>query len=144
MINEIDYRYGNDLDTNQVIDLYSASSLGERRPVHDPAQMAMMMAHANLVITAWEGPLLVGLARTMTDYCYVGYLADLVVRESHQRRGIGVRLIQETRARMGANSKLVLIAAPKAVDYYPRIGFTRHPSAWTLDADSPFPWPGNG
>jgi len=25
-----------------------------------------------------------------------------------------------------------LLAAPKAVDYYPHVGFTHHPQAWTL------------
>lgn len=144
MMNNIDYRYGNDLDIDQVINLYRASSLGERRPVDDREQMALMITHANLIITAWEGPLLVGIARTMTDFCYVGYLADLVVRESHQRRKIGVRLIEETRAHMGPDSMLVLIAAPQAVDYYPRIGFTRHLSAWTLKAGDSFPVGGGG
>jgi hypothetical protein len=29
------------------------------------------------------------------------------------------------------------LAAPKAVDYYPRIGFKPHGSAWTLGAKDP-------
>jgi hypothetical protein len=32
----------------------------------------------------------------------------------------------------------VLLAAPKAADYYPHIGFTRHESAWVLRASDPF------
>jgi hypothetical protein len=35
----------------------------------------------------------------------------------------------------------VLLAAPKAVGYYPRIGFTRHDSAWMLRASDPFESP---
>jgi predicted N-acetyltransferase YhbS len=99
--------------------------------------MRAMIQHSNLVVTAWEGDLLVGIARTLTDFAYVGYLSDLAVRESHQRRGIGVELIRKTRERMGPRSGLVLLAAPKAVDYYPRIGFRRHDSAWTLRASDP-------
>ena len=129
---EIIYRYGNDLD--QVLDLYDASTLGERRPVDDHAIMADMIAHANLVVTAWDGALLVGIARTLTDFTYVGYLADLAVRESYQRQGIGTELIRKTREKMGARSMLVLLAAPKSVEYYPKIGFTKHDSAWTLRA----------
>jgi len=34
---------------------------------------------------------------------------------------------------------LVLLAAPKAVDYYPKIGFTKHNSTWVLRAEEPFP-----
>lgn len=128
----IEYRFGNDLDLDQMIDLYRASTLGERRPVEDRQTMWQMLQHANLVITAWDGDLLVGIARTLTDFGYVGYLADLAVRLEYQRHGIGVRLITLTRERMGQRSMLVLLAAPKAAGYYPKIGFTRHESAWIL------------
>jgi len=133
----MEYRYGNELDVEQVTELYQASTLGERRPIDDRSIMASMLQHANLVVTAWDDDLLVGIARTLTDFAYVGYLADLAVRESHHRKGIGLALIRKTRERMGPRSMLVLLAAPKAVDYYPRIGFTRHNSAWILRASDP-------
>ena len=135
----IDYRYGNDLDLDQVIELYRDSTLGERRPVDDRAIAAAMLQHANLVVTAWEADRLVGLSRTLTDFLYVGYLSDLAVALTHQRLGIGKQLIVKTRAKMGPRSMLVLLAAPKAVDYYPRVGFTRHDSAWLLKAGDAFP-----
>ncbi len=135
-MNEIIYRYGNDLDIDQFIELYEASTLGERRPIDDRAIVAQMISQANLVVTAWEGALLVGIARTLTDFGYVGYLADLAVRQSHQRQGIGMALIEKTRQKMGTRSKLVLLAAPAAVDYYPKIGFTRHDSAWIMDREA--------
>jgi GNAT superfamily N-acetyltransferase len=138
-LRSVEYRYGNDLNLDQVIELYNASTLGERRPVDDRRIMTDMLRHANLVVTAWDGDLLVGLARTLSDFSYVGYLADLAVRLSHQRRGIGVELIRKTRERMGPRSLLVLLAAPKAVEYYPKIGFARHDSAWTLRANEPWP-----
>lgn len=133
----MEYRYGNQLDLEQVTELYRASTLGERRPVDDPAIVRSMLEHANLVVTAWDGRLLVGISRTLTDFAYVGYLADLAVRESHQRQGIGLALMEKTRDRMGPRSMLVLLAAPRAVDYYPRVGFKRHDSAWVLRASEP-------
>ena len=136
-MNDIDYRYGNDLPLDEVLDLYRASTLGERRPIDDPAIMADMVKHANLVVTAWSGPTLVGIARTLTDFSYVGYLADLAVRLSHQKRGIGTELIRRTRDRMGPRSMLVLLAAPKAAEYYPRLGFTRVDRTWMLRRDEP-------
>ena len=136
---DIQFRYGNDMDLDQVIDLYRKSTLGERRPIDDRQIVSDMIRHANLMVTAWDGDLLVGISRTLTDFSYVGYLADLAVRQSHQKMGIGTRLIQKTREAMGPRSMLVLLAAPKAVDYYPRIGFTKHNSAWILKASDPFP-----
>jgi len=135
----IRYQYGNDLDLDQVIELYNASTLGERRPVDDRQVMSDMLRHANLVVTAWDGNLLVGIARTLTDFSYVGYLSDLAVKASHQRQGIGIQLVQKTREKMGPKSMLVLLAAPKAVEYYPKIGFSKHNSAWTINAQAPFP-----
>jgi predicted N-acetyltransferase YhbS len=138
-MNSLWYQYGNDLDLDQVIELYNASTLGERRPVNDRQVMSDMLRHANLVVTAWEGDLLVGISRTLTDFSYVGYLSDLAVRVSHQRKGIGIQLVQKTREKMGPRSMLVLLSAPKAVEYYPKIGFTKHNSAWTIKAQDSFP-----
>ena len=136
-MSEIEYRTGIDLNLDQVIELYNASTLGERRPVAEREIMSAMLHHANLVVTAWDEDLLVGIARTLSDFAYVGYLADLAVRASHQRQGIGTALIQKTREQMGPRSMLVLLSAPKAVAYYPKIGFIRHESAWILRADEP-------
>lgn len=58
----ITYKMGNILDLDAVIELYRASTLGERRPVEDRERMAAMLRHANLVVTAWDGPLLVGIS----------------------------------------------------------------------------------
>lgn len=129
---QIDYRSGRDgIDFDQVLDLYAASTLGERRPLADPARMQAMWHNANLIITAWDGPLLVGLSRSLTDSVYCTYLSDLAVRDSHQRLGIGRELVRYTRA-AAPLATIILLAAPKAVDYYPRLGFARHESAWIL------------
>ena len=129
----ITYRTGNDLDLDAVIELYRASTLGERRPVDDPGRMKLMLHNANLVVTAWDGVLLVGIARSLSDFSYCTYLSDLAVRLSHQRQGIGRELIRRTQEQ-GGQAAVILLSAPKAVDYYPRIGFTHHPQAWWLKA----------
>jgi predicted N-acetyltransferase YhbS len=128
----ITYRRGNDLDLDKVIELYNASTLGERRPVHDRERMRLMLEHANLVITAWDGDVIVGIARSFTDFAFVTYLSDLAVRETYQRRGIGKELMRLTMEAAGPDAYLTLLAAPKAVDYYPHVGFERHPSSWIL------------
>jgi ribosomal protein S18 acetylase RimI-like enzyme len=127
----IAYRTGNQLNLESVIELYRASTLGERRPVHDTTRMEMMLREANLVVSAWEGELLVGLARSLSDFSYCTYLSDLAVHVAYQRQGIGRELIRRTRA-AGGSAMVILLAAPKAVDYYPRLGFEHHPQAWIL------------
>lgn len=129
---EIEYRQGNQLDLEKVIELYIASTLGERRPVGDRGRMQTMLANANLVITAWDGDMLVGIARSVSDFAYSTYLSDLAVRVSHQRKGIGRELIRKTREAGGPETLLILLSAPAAVSYYPKLGFNRHDSAWFL------------
>jgi predicted N-acetyltransferase YhbS len=126
----IDYRVGNDLDLDVVIALYRASTLGKRRPVDDRPRMRAMLANANLVVSAWDGARLVGIARSISDFAYCTYLSDLAVDVAHQRRGIGRELVRRTRA-IGGRATVVLFAAPAAVDYYPRIGFGAG-SGWVL------------
>ena len=128
------YRIGNDLDLDGVIELYRASTLGERRPVADRERMRLMLAKANLVVSAWDGERLVGIARSVSDFSYATYLSDLAVCASHQRQGIGRELIRRTQA-AGGEATIILLSAPNAVNYYPRLGFKQHPSAWMLTPD---------
>lgn len=112
--------------------LYADCSLGARRPIDDDARFGAMLAHANLTVTAWDGERLVGISRSLTDFGFTTYLADLAVRDAYQRHGIGRELIRLTQ-HAAPQAKIVLLAAPAAVDYYPRIGFHNHPQAWLLD-----------
>src|SRR5471030_1170864 len=100
----ITYRTGNDVDLDAVIEFYRASTLGERRPVDDRERMRLMLANANLVVTAWYGELLVGIARSVSDFSYATYLSDLAVRLSHQKQGIGRELIRRTQE-LGGKAK---------------------------------------
>ena len=129
---KITYKVNFDFELDQVIQLYHDSTLGDRRPVEDRECMFRMMKEANLIVTAWDNDLLVGISRNLTDFCYIAYLADLAVHESYQRIGIGKELIRRTQAELGTKCRLILLSAPKAAAYYPHIGFSRHPEAWML------------
>ncbi|MGO4455757.1 GNAT family N-acetyltransferase [Streptomyces sp. M-16] len=124
---------GSALDVEEVIGLYRASTLAERRPVDDVERFARMLAGANLVVTARtdEGRL-IGIARSVTDGAYATYLSDLAVDAAYQSKGVGRALIRVT-GEAAPQATIILLAAPAAVDYYPRVGFTAHHSAWTLD-----------
>ncbi|HWR78120.1 MAG TPA: GNAT family N-acetyltransferase [Thiobacillus sp.] len=128
----IEYRDNANISTQEAIDLYKRSTLGERRPVDRPDIFEGMLRNANLVVTAWDASRLIGIARTLTDFTYVAYLADLAVDAEYQNRGIGRQLIEETRRRLKPECMIVLLAAPKANEYYPKLGFEPNPRAWIL------------
>ena len=129
---DIEYRDDAHIGVQDAIDLYRRSTLGERRPVDRPDIFAGMLENANLTVSAWHGDRLVGIARGLTDFTYVAYLADLAVDVEFQRRGIGRRLVEETRKRLGPECMIVLLAAPKANEYYAKLGFEHNPRAWVL------------
>jgi ribosomal protein S18 acetylase RimI-like enzyme len=104
----------------QVADLYHSAGLV--RPVDDLTRLAKMLQQANLLVTAWDGEVLVGLARTLTDFCYCAYLSDLAVRSEYQRQGIGRRLLVLTKEAVGEESMLLLLSVPAALTYYPTAG----------------------
>ncbi|MFD7028552.1 GNAT family N-acetyltransferase [Streptomyces sp. NPDC059917] len=123
---------GASLDVTEVAALYRASTLADRRPVEDTGRFTTMLAGAGLVVTARDGDgRLIGIARSLTDGTYATYLSDLAVDVAWQGKGVGRDLVRATR-QAAPKAKLILLAAPAAVDYYPHIGFERHHSAWTL------------
>ena len=128
----IAYSLEPDLPAEEFRAVLIASTLGERRPVNDLQRLDKMLRQADLIVTARDGKRLVGISRAITDFCYCCYLSDLAVDVAYQRQGIGKRLIAETHKSAGELTSLVLVAAPAAESYYPRIGMQQRPSCWTL------------
>ena len=125
------YRTNHPVSRAQFIALLQKTSLGARRPLAEAERIDAMLKNADLLISAWDDEHLVGIARAVTDYAYCCYLSDLAVDEAYQRRGIGQELLASLKQALHPQCKIILLAAPQAVDYYPHIGFEQHPSAWT-------------
>ena len=128
----ITYSLEPDLGAEEFRAVLIASTLGRRRPVGDLGRLDKMLRQADVIVTARDGERLVGISRAVTDFSYCCYLSDLAVDVAYQRQGIGKRLITETRKSAGEMSNLVLVAAPGAESYYPKIGMQQHPSCWRL------------
>ncbi|MGN6435714.1 MAG: GNAT family N-acetyltransferase [Agriterribacter sp.] len=130
----ITYQLENDLSAEDFIDVLRASTLGERRPVDDIDRIKTMLANANLIITARDNGKVVGVSRALTDFAFCTYLSDLAVDVSYQRSGIGKELIRQTKL-AAPQAKLILLSAPAAVNYYPRIGMKRHEHCFYIDSE---------
>jgi GNAT superfamily N-acetyltransferase len=128
----INYQVNPIISVHDLIDILKKSTLGLRRPLADLEAMESMLAHANYYIGAYESGQLVGLARAMTDFVYTTYLADLAVDEKYQRQGIGKELIKMLKINI-PRAKLILLAAPAAEAYYPKIGMQNHPHCYYID-----------
>ena len=131
----VEYKVNQLISSDQFIELLMRSGLAERRPIEDLDCMAGMVLNSNLLVTAWQGEQLIGVARSMTDFHYACYLSDLAVDRAFQKQGIGKRLMAETQQQLGPNCKLILIAAPAANDYYSALGFDNNQRCWVLAPD---------
>jgi predicted N-acetyltransferase YhbS len=126
------YKVEQNLDPSEFVDVLNRSSLGERRPVDDFSRIKIMCENANLIVTARLDGKLIGIARSITDFAYCTYLSDLAVDKDYQKKGIGKRLIEETK-KQAPHAKLILLSAPAAIDYYPKIGMKKHDQCFILD-----------
>lgn len=131
-MNNIIYQVEDTLDPSEFIDVLNRSTLGERRPVDDFKRITEMCENANLIVAARLDGKLIGVARSVTDFVYCTYLSDLAVDEAYQKKGIGKKLIEETK-KQAPQAKLILLSAPAAVDYYPKIGMKKHNHCFILD-----------
>jgi GNAT superfamily N-acetyltransferase len=127
---DIHYRSDFRITPQQFASVFRRS--GIRRPVDDLDRMEQMLTHGNLLITAWDGDDLVGVARSLTDFCYCCYLSDLAVDREYQQSGIGAELIRRTREAIGERANLLLLAAPEAMGYYPKVGFEAVENGWII------------
>ena len=128
----IAYQLEPELSVEEFCDVLVRSTLAERRPMDRPEIVAGMLRQADLLVTAREGTRLVGVSRAITDFSYCTYLSDLAVDVDYQRQGIGKALIRHTHEAAGLQTTLILLAAPKAREYYPHIGMLRHDSCWII------------
>lgn len=128
----IEYQIEKNLSAEEFRMVLISSTLGERRPVDEPDRIQKMIEFGNLIVTARENGILIGVSRSLTDYTFCTYLSDLAVVFSHQKMGIGKELLRRTKL-AAPQAKLILLAAPAAVSYYPKIGMTRHENCFYLD-----------
>jgi N-acetylglutamate synthase-like GNAT family acetyltransferase len=129
-LNTLHYTSERTISAPQLAQLFERSCIN--RPTTDLARMAQMLEHADILATAWDDEKLVGVARSLTDFCYCCYLSDLAVDRDYQHSGIGRQLIQMTQEKIGPQTTLLLLAAPTAMDYYPKVGFEAVPNGWVI------------
>jgi predicted N-acetyltransferase YhbS len=128
----ITYNIESSLSPEEFRSILVRSTLGERRPVDSVERLSKMLHHANLVITARDNGLLVGVSRSLTDFSFCTYMSDLAVDVAYQKQGIGKELIRLTKLET-PDAKLILLAAPAAREYYPKTGMTQFEHCFVVD-----------
>ena len=115
MPKNVEYKVGIVPSPDAIIDVYNSS--GINRPTDDYDRIQKMYQNSNLIVSAWNEDQLVGVARSVTDFCYCCYLSDLAVRADYQKMGIGKILIELTKKEIGDQTMLLLLSAPNAMTW---------------------------
>ncbi len=126
----ITYEKNRTLAVDDIVRVLKAS--GIKRPTEDVDRIGKMFSNANLICSAWDQGTLIGVARALTDDAYCCYLSDLAVDKAYQKQGVGKRLIETVRAALNPQVSLVLLAAPEAMTYYPKLGFEKLGNAFRI------------
>ena len=119
----ITYKFDIVPTVDQVIELYDNSGLP--RPINDKERIRKMYENSNLIITAWDNNKLVGVSRSITDWVWSCYLADLAVSQDCKKSGIGKKLIELTKEKVSEQSIVLLLSVPTALEYYPKVGMQK-------------------
>lgn len=105
---KIAYRADEVVSVEDALDLYKRATAGTRPKWNTLSSPTIPSKNANLVVTAWDGPRLVGIARTLTDFENIAYVAEVAVDFTFQKMGIGSCLVRETSNRLGRECMMVL------------------------------------
>ncbi len=128
---QIDYRTNANLSAEQLAAVFDKS--GIRRPTGDLSRLQQMIDNANLTVTAWDEEKLVGVARALTDFVWCCYVSDLAVDEEYQHQGIGRELLRQIQSQIESEeATLLLLSAPEAMEYYPKIGLKPIQNGWMI------------
>jgi ribosomal protein S18 acetylase RimI-like enzyme len=119
-------------EIEEIIELYNFSDYFPIDNKEDIERIKKMHNNANIVVTAWDKGKLVGLARSISDFCYCCYLSDLCVLNEYKGKGIGKKLVKITKEMAGDECKLILHSSPNAINFYLSIGMEKIDSAFII------------
>ena len=113
------------VDFHQLLQLQQEASWARDRSILD---LHRAIVSSDLVITAWQGELLVGCVRILSDFIYRAVLCDVIVHPDFRGRGVGTLLVQTAteHPRLARVSKFTLLTT-SARAFYERLGWKRYP-----------------
>lgn len=126
------YKIGvKDMDWIQLFKLYEkAGLLGRFVKNNELSKIQLAFEASYKVVTAWDGVILVGAGRMLSDGICYGAIFDVGVLPEYQKRGIGKGLIQEL---LNGNEHMPihLTSTFGNEEFYKKLGFKKHKTAFS-------------
>ena len=111
----------NDFDAAQLIHLYRQAPWAKQRALE---QTQAMLAKTDLVISAWDGPRLVGFGRVLTDYVFRASIWDVIVDREYQGQHIGTEIVRRILDHPTLQQVELVWLCTRMPGFYERLGFS--------------------
>ena len=111
----------NDFDATQLIHLYRQAPWAKHRALE---QAQAMLAKTDLVISAWDGPRLVGFGRVLTDYIFRASIWDVIVDRDYQGQKIGTEIVRRILDHPTLQQVELFWLCTRMPGFYERLGFS--------------------
>ena len=110
-------------DKEQLLSLYA--DVGWTAYTRYPDSLHRAVRNSYEVYTVWLEEELVGLLRLVGDGEHIAYVQDLLVKEAHQRKGLGSRLLERMEEDCFAIRQKILLTenTEKTVNFYRKNGW---------------------
>lgn len=104
------------------------------------ADLAVAIAHSSPVVSAWDGDLLVGFARALSDGVYRATIWDVVIHPDYRGSGLGRKLVETVLAHPHVSQvERVYLMTTHQQTFYERIGFRQNTTTTMILEQHPAP-----
>ena len=117
----ITYSEKKNLDPAKLVCLYQQAPWAKGRTLEDARKM---LRHTDVAVIAWNGDLLIGFGRVLTDYVYRATIWDVIVDKTYQRRGVGANVVQRILTHPRLKKVELFWLCTRLPGFYEKLGFS--------------------
>lgn len=81
------------------------------------------MLERDPVIGVWDGDLLIGFARDVTDGYFRAYIEDVFIHPRYRRQGLATQMLTQLIDALGHIETISLFCTPELLGLYEQLGF---------------------
>ncbi len=117
-----DYRLGENLRGEDLLALFAQADWTANRSAAD---LQTMLDHSPVAVSVWDGEVLIGYGRAVTDDVYRALVEDVIVDAAYRGQGIGAEIVRRLLERLAHVEEIALVCHEGLIPFYERLGFEK-------------------
>jgi len=110
-----------ELEASQLLRLFHQAPWAKDRTLDDAKEM---LRHTDVALCAWDGDLLVGFGRVLTDFVYRATIWDVIVDKAYQGQGVGTDVVQRILNHPRLKKVELFWLCTRMPKFYEKLGFS--------------------